>query len=67
MPLELYSSDGNHVFELLYCICRQSESHLLIAIPLGTCEKAKPVNTGSQKHVSYLLNVEKKSKIQPLT
>ena len=34
-------------------------SHLLIAIPLGTCEKAKPVNTGSQKHVSNLLNAGK--------
>ena len=26
--------------------------NILSAILLGTCEKARPVNTGSQKHVS---------------
>ena len=30
---------------------------LLIAIPLGTCEKAKLVNTGSQKHVQVYLKI----------
>ena len=28
----------------------------LFAIPLGNCEKAKPVNTVSQKHTSKTLN-----------
>ena len=33
---------------------------LLSAIPLGICEKARPVNTGSQKHVSKTVkNAEK--------
>jgi len=27
--------------------------YLLIAIPLGTCEKARAVNRGSQKHVAF--------------
>ena len=30
-----------------------------LAILLGTCKKAKPVNTGSQKYVSKLLNANK--------
>jgi len=32
---------------------------LLIAIPLGACQKAKPVYARSQKHVTKTLNVEK--------
>jgi len=40
-------------------------SHLLITIPLGTSEKAKHVNIGSQKHIPNLLNAEK-CHIQPV-